>query len=454
MRCMMAVAAGRVTRLGLRLFGRGATTLPGLVAETICPSILMQLGSRCGQKIVVSGTNGKTSTTRLVSGILNWAGQRVVTNRAGSNLTRGLVTALLEQSDLAGRTGVFEVDERALPKVIDELRPSIVVLPNLFRDQLDRHGEIDSIVAAWSSALACLPEEATVVANADDPQIAYLATECGKKTLFYGIEDVTQALSALPRVADATQCPRCWRPLTFLSSFLSHLGHYVCETCGFNRPLPGVAGCGIELRGVVGSKIMVGTQGNEGCDVESRYVGLYGAYNVLAAMAVAHLMGIPLQTASAAVVQEPVAFGRSERFMVDGKLVFLSLVKNPAGFDAVVRAVVSGHDERTAVLAINDGVADGRDVSWLWDVDVNVLGGRMKKVWLTGTRANDMAVRLQYSGVGCEMVVEENIGRAVVQALRETSEGSTLCVLPTYTALLEVNKVFAGMGLGRRYWDD
>ena len=459
---MAALAAGKLTQAALRrLRLGGGTAAPGLVASAIDPALLSKLArSLAHGSIIVTGTNGKTTTTRLLSDTLRRAGMTPIHNRSGSNMMRGVASAFVTASDLHGRTtadvGLWEVDEATLPDAIAALQPRLVVINNLFRDQLDRYGEVNTVAAIWQKALAQLPPGSAVVLNADDPRVARLGETAKSAVVYFGVEDKTCALPSLPAAADSIHCLNCARPLVYDSVFASHLGRYHCPSCGLTRPRPDVQAVSIDMSEARGSLMQMQTPGGR-LDVRLALPGLYNAYNALAATAAALALGIEPDVIKDAVAGFRAAFGRVERMMAGDKEIALFLVKNPAGFNEVLRTVFGGEGRRNALILINDLLADGTDVSWLWDVDFETMQGKAAHLTVSGIRAEDMALRLKYAQAQAPdgiVAVEPEIGRALTIALASTPPGETLYVLPTYTAMLSIKDELARRGLSARWQDD
>jgi lipid II isoglutaminyl synthase (glutamine-hydrolysing) len=438
-----------------RASGRGGgTTLPGRLLLRLEPRAIARLGSRLeGGVTLVSATNGKTTTAGMLAALLEADGRAPIHNRAGSNMTWGIATALLEQR---GREGLFEVDEAWLPRVAAELEPSLVVLGNLFRDQLDRYGETEVLAEEWAKTVTERVGRTRFALNADDPLIADLGRDGeGRRRdgiVYFGIDDEAQALPELQHAFDAKHCRRCGHPYSYARAFVGHLGHYSCPDCGASRPDPDVVATRIELNGMRGSSVAVRTPGGE-LAIDLPLPGLYNVYNALAAIAAALELGIAPERIAPALEGMRGAFGRVETVAVGGKKISILLVKNPAGANEVLRtlkleATGGGLD---LWIALNDRIADGRDVSWVWDADFELLTGAVRRVTCAGTRAPEMALRLKYAGwpegsIAVEPEIEASLDRAVAQA------PDRLFALPTYTALLELHKVLSSRGLTKEFW--
>ncbi|HXV04961.1 MAG TPA: MurT ligase domain-containing protein [Solirubrobacterales bacterium] len=448
--------AARAVGAASRASGRGGgTTLPGRFLLRLAPDAIARLGTGLsGGATLVSATNGKTTTAGMVAAALVAEGRPPVHNRAGSNMTWGVATALLEQR---GEEGLFEVDEAWLPRVADQLDPKLIVLGNLFRDQLDRYGEIETLADEWAATVAERAKRGCRFAlNADDPLIADLGRDAeGRRrdgVLYFGVDDAAQALPELQHAFDAKHCRRCGRPYAYERAFVGHLGHYSCPSCGAERPRPDVAATRVELRGMAGSRISLRTPRGE-LELELPLPGLYNVYNALAAVAACLQLGIEPARIAAALAGMRAAFGRVETVEVGGKPVSILLIKNPAGANEVLRTLrlEAGGGELDLWIGLNDRIADGRDVSWIWDADFELLEGAVRRVTCAGTRAPEMALRLKYAGWPREAIaVEPEIEASLDGAVKAAPE--RLFALPTYTALLELHKVLSGRGLAKEFW--
>jgi lipid II isoglutaminyl synthase (glutamine-hydrolysing) len=450
----------RATGALSRRSGRGGgTTLPGRVLLRLAPDAISRLGAELpAGSTIISATNGKTTTAGMLASALRAAGREPVHNRAGSNMTWGVATALLSQS---GDEGLFEVDEAWLPRVASELRPRLVILANLFRDQLDRYGELESIADDWAQVVEAYAGETAFALNADDPLIADLGRDQELRPrpaiTYFGIEDPSQALPELQHAFDAKHCRRCGAPYSYERAFVGHLGHYSCPSCAAVRPTPDVAATQIQLNGMEGSQVDITTPVGQ-AHIHLPLPGLYNVYNALAALTAALRLGVPLERAVAGLEATEAVFGRVETIDVAGTMLSILLIKNPAGANEVLRTLrletASGNGTELALnlwIALNDRIADGRDVSWIWDADFELLAGRVRRVVCAGTRAPEIAVRLKYAGVDSDAIeVEERISRSLDRAL--AGAGEHLFALPTYTALLELRRLLAHRGLAKEYW--
>jgi UDP-N-acetylmuramyl tripeptide synthase len=462
MNALMRTKVGIARAVGglSRRSGRGGgTTLPGRLLLRMAPEAIATLGRRLtGGTTIVSATNGKTTTAGMIAAALAAVGRHPVHNRAGSNMSWGVATALLEQS---GDEGLFEVDEAWLPQIAPELDPRLVVLSNLFRDQLDRYGELERLADDWAALVSERSGQTGFVLNADDPLVADLGRdrELARRpgVTYFGIEDPSQALPELQHAFDAKHCRRCGHPYSYERAFVGHLGHYACPNCHADRPSPDLAATEIELEGMSGSRFVVRDAEREH-EVRLPLPGLYNVYNALAALATVVRLDVPIERAISGLANVEAAFGRVETIEVSGVPVAILLIKNPAGTNEVLRTLRleatgdrgSGH--RLEVwIALNDRIADGRDVSWIWDADFELLAGIVDRIHCAGTRAPEIAARLKYAGIEPDrLTVDESIERSLDAAIA-VADGR-LFALPTYTALIELRTLLASRGLAREFW--
>jgi len=450
------VAAARAAGALSRRAGRGGTSLPGKLLMRLEPHAIRRLAGRLPNgSAVISATNGKTTTAAMVAAILERRGARLVHNRAGANMAGGVASALLQATRrggrLAGDTGLFEVDEFWLGQVVGELRPRALLLANLFRDQLDRYGELDTIADRWLEV--CAHTEARLVLNADDPTVADLgrarggdAAEGGwdPNPLFFGVEDDAIALSEMQHAADAKHCRRCGAPYRYDAIYLGHLGRYHCDSCGATRPEPSVSARHVVLEGVRAARFTLRTPAGERA-IAMPLPGLYNVYNALGAAALALELGAGLDDVAAGLQAVSPAFGRAETVRVGGRELSILLVKNPAGANEVLRTLALEPGEHDVFAVLNDNIADGRDVSWVWDADFEVLAGRVRRATCAGTRAAEMALRLKYAGVPAERIaVEPGLDAGLDRAL--AGGDGRLFALPTYTAMLALRDVLVARG--------
>jgi lipid II isoglutaminyl synthase (glutamine-hydrolysing) len=444
----LEVAAARSVGALSRLARRGGgTTLPGKLLSSVDPGAVDRLAARLDRgSVLVSATNGKTTTTAMAAEIL---GGRLAYNRSGANLLSGVASTLLSSRD--AELGLFEVDEAALPEVARRVRPRVVALGNLFRDQLDRYGELEHVAERWRGAIASLPESLLVV-NADDPLLGELARG-RENTTTYGLDDPRHARESLQHAADSKYCLVCGAPYVYSAAYVGHLGDYRCPRCHAARLPLDVSAREIELHGLDGTAFSLVTPSGS-ARVELGLPGLYNVYNATAAAAIAGAVGAPLEAIAAGLGRFTAAFGRFERIDAGDRGILLLLIKNPAGANEVVRTLLDGSPPRLAVIALNDGIADGRDVSWIWDVDFEPLLAGLDQVVVSGDRAAELALRLAYGGLDRGRIeVVPALEAALDRGLELTPPGGELIVLPTYTAMLGLRGIVAARGHVREFWE-
>jgi UDP-N-acetylmuramyl tripeptide synthase len=447
----LEIAAARgVAALSRRLGAGGGTTIPGRLLVELDRSAIDRLAARLASgTAVVSATNGKTTTTAMAAEILR-PRHRLAHNAAGANLVSGVASALLSAGD--ADLGLFEVDEGALPELVERLRPVAVCLGNLFRDQLDRYGELELVAERWRESIGALPAEARLVYNADDPQLAAIG-EAHAGGVAFGLDDPRIARPSLQHAADSKYCVRCGTPYDYAAAYVGHLGDYSCPRGDHFRPALEVAAREVELQGLERAVFRLDLP--EGSRrVELGLPGLYNVYNAVAAAALARALGAELDEIVAGLGRFSAAFGRFERIAVGDKRILLLLVKNPAGANEAVRTLVDGGAPAALVVALNDEIADGRDVSWIWDVDFEPLLPSLETLVASGSRAAELALRFRYGGLDENAIeVEPNLGSALDRGLELTPDRGELVVLPTYTAMLGLQRLLASRGLAKPYWE-
>jgi UDP-N-acetylmuramyl tripeptide synthase len=470
----LARAVATLSRLG----GGGATSAPGKVLMRLEPRAIRTLGSRLTRgSVLISATNGKTTTAAMAAAILERADVRLVHNQAGANMAGGIATTLLSAARpggaIAGELGLFEVDELWLASLARELSPRVILLANLFRDQLDRYGELETIAERWQDALAVAGtgtrgnarRECKLVLNADDPLIADLGREHAD-VVYFGMEDDSLALAGMAHAADAKHCRRCGAPYVFDAIYLGHLGHYRCPGCGQSRPTPTVTASEVRLEGVRAARFTLRTPAGQ-AQVALALPGLYNVYNALAAAALATALEVPLESIVAGLAATTAAFGRAESVTLalpgkgaagdapsGARELRILLVKNPAGANEVLRTLALEPGEHDLLGVLNDRIADGHDVSWIWDADFELLSGRVRLVTCSGTRAADLAARLKYAGIDPARIhVREDLAGALREAAASRPDDSApLYALPTYTAMLELRELLVARGEASSAW--
>jgi UDP-N-acetylmuramyl tripeptide synthase len=460
-RLAAAVTAGKIAGAAVRRSNRGGgTALPGLVAERVEPRLVSRLAGQLGRgSVLVTGTNGKTTTSRVLASILHEAGQPFLHNREGSNLMRGIASALLAAATPSanipgGRAmlGLFETDEATLPHAAAALAPRAIAFTNLFRDQLDRYGEVDSVFAFWQRALASTPSTSTLVLNADDPSVAELAVGWPGPVHWFGL-DAPEFATTGGGAFDARWCRSCGGTFAYDRRYFAHAGLWHCTGCGRARtPAPDTVARDIRLA-VDSSNFVVDGPG----ELTMPLTGLYNVSNALAAIGLARVLGVEDAAIIRGVADVHAAFGRQETVLLDGRRLRLLLVKNPAGANQVMQLLGALARENSAGLNVavllNDRFADGQDVSWIWDVDFEPLAGVVARTWVGGTRAPDMALRLKYARWPAPLAVEASSSALLDAILAATSPGDDIFVIPTYTALLDFRGELARRHAVGEFWD-
>jgi lipid II isoglutaminyl synthase (glutamine-hydrolysing) len=443
----VARAVGNLSRLA---GAGGGTTIPGKLLWKLDPGAVDRLASRLSLgSAVVSATNGKTTSAAMAAAVLR-SRVRLAHNGSGANLVSGVASALLAARD--AELGLFEVDEAALPEVAARVRPRAVCLGNLFRDQLDRYGELELVAARWHSAVQRLPVGTALAVNGDDPLLAGLA-RLRPGALVFGVDDPACARPSLQHAADSKYCIRCGTPYDYAAAYVGHLGDYRCPACGHSRPRLDVVAREIELRGVESTSFRLVTPAGN-AEIRLRVPGLYNVYNALAAAALTLSLGASLEEIAAGLEGFAAAFGRFERIKVGDRGLLMLLIKNPAGANEALRTIVDGGAPSVVVVALNDAIADGRDVSWIWDVDFEPLIPGLRRLVATGDRAAELALRFKYGGLDAEAIeVIPSLERALDRGLELTPPGGELVTLPTYTAMLGLRKIVVERGLVRPYWE-
>ncbi|HUR86589.1 MAG TPA: MurT ligase domain-containing protein [Solirubrobacteraceae bacterium] len=439
----VARAAGELSRRS----GRGATSLPGKLLMRMEPHAIGRLAGRLRDgSAVISATNGKTTTAAMVAAILERTGTRLVHNRAGANMAGGVASSLLgaaRGSGIDGDAGLFEVDEFWLDSVVPELRPRALLLSNLFRDQLDRYGELETIADRWAAAVAAAPATRLVL-NADDPLVADLGAERRERTTYFGVQDDAVALAGMAHASDSKHCRRCGAPYVYDAVFMGHLGRYHCPNGDSQRPQPDVFATAVQLDGTTAARFTLHLGGKQ-AQVALPLPGLYNVYNALGAAALASALGAGIEDIAAGLGATQAAFGRAETVTIGGRELAILLVKNPAGANEVLRTLALDEEQLDLLAILNDRTADGRDISWIWDADFEQLAGRTRRVTCSGTRAAELALRLKYAGVEAERLhVVPGLERALDDALG-SGEGR-LVALPTYTAMLALRELLVARG--------
>lgn len=424
----LAIFVGKfISRINL-LTGSGGTAAPGLYALKIDPDLVPKLSRKLSKNILLSGTNGKTTTTRMISQILTRANYIHIHNRTGSNLLRGIASTLIKNNINKKTIGLWEVDEAVFPIASAQIKPDIIILTNLFRDQLDRYGDLDYVANKWQDALKDLPKETIKILNADDPALVFLGQHL-TNVYYFGLDPQTPATKIQTNSMDSVFCFKCGAKLNYRKFFVGHLGIFSCPKCHLKQPAKFIQKSHFELP------------------------GLYNQYNYSAAILTANKLNISREKINDALANFVPAFGRIETIKTSDKTIRLFLVKNPTGFNQVISTVCDELKKNniTCLVAINDLIADGRDVSWLWDVDFEKLVKNLKYCITSGLRAYDMSLRLKYADF-TKLETIENLNSSVNKLLKTDSK--EVFIFPTYTAMLEIRKILVDKKLVHKTWDD
>ena len=446
----LAKTAGSISRV----LGRGGgTSLPGMILMKLRPQTLREMAQELEEGIIViSATNGKTTTARMVGNTAHESGIAFVANTSGANLASGIATALLGKNP-DERLGIFEVDEAALPALIPELQPSILVLMNLFRDQLDRYGELESTIQKWKDMIQSLPETTKLIINADDPALAFLGSQ-HQNVEFFGIEQSRYGSSALPHAADSLHCQNCDSALQFQQTTIGHLGHWSCQNCGEQRPEPTFTGTNINLNELNGSEFTATSRSNS-TDLQVPLAGLHNVYNALAAFSICAANGIATSDIQKGLSTISAAFGRNEIVNFAGTEIMLLLAKNPAGANQNLRTLLLTEEKIDLVIALNDRTADGKDVSWIWDVDYEMIFDRIASLTISGDRAYDLALRFYYSDFPNTSMHIAPSTQELLNHLEDSSETlHRAVILPTYTAMLDIRSKLSKAGVIHSFWEE
>ena len=420
LRTRLAIILGKLTSLLSKTFRLGAgATWPGEIALRIHPRILRTLSAKAPHIILVAGTNGKTTTVKMIETILTHAGRSVFRNASGANLDNGLISAFLADMNwnqkFRSAYFIFEVDEATLSNVLKDMTPEIVVLTNLFRDQLDRYGEVDAIAEHWLVALGALERQTNVIVNSDDPHLSFIGSQLKAKVTYFGLEDPSLYLPNMQHATDTIYCPNCGARLTFAGVYFSHLGKWACGKCSFIPPKEDITAR----------------------DVVSPIEGVYNIYNTLAAALVAKTLELTASQVKQGLAKFTPAFGRMENIVVHNRRVKILLSKNPTGCNESLRTVAASIDKGPVLFLLNDRIPDGRDVSWIWDVDFELYKD-FPTYFVGGDRVFDMALRLKYAEI------KPTIIHDITEAVLSVKENEVLWILPTYSAMLDVRKILIG----------
>jgi lipid II isoglutaminyl synthase (glutamine-hydrolysing) len=452
-----ALLAGKAAATATRLSGRGGgTSLPGMVARRIDPGILRTLVAERGIPVVaITGSNGKTTTARFTAALLRGAGLPVSHNSAGSNLVQGVTSIAVAAADLRGRVPpsvlLSEVDEGALPAVASEIQPAALLVTNLFRDQLDRYGEIYAVADLFETVAAALPTESVLCVNADDPIVAGLAMNRPGRRITFGLA-LDRSTDEITRAADTIRCPRCRANLAYDHVYLSHMGAWRCHACGLERPSLDVAVTELEVHGLGETRCTV-QMATGTLELSIPQSGVHIAYDAAGALAICLALGVALDHAAASLATVDPAFGRLERIQAGDRSIVLGFAKNPTSFNTTLRALATEGLPRQLLVAASNTLVDGEDFAWLWDVDFERAAAGIAEVTVSGLRADELANRLKYAGVDPNRItIVQDRRQALDVALSGIEPAGTLTILAGYTPTIELREAMRRRGWVGRYW--
>lgn len=454
----MAIIIGKGIKYILHLFSRGGTALPGLVALYFDPNVLSRMTKAVKfGSIVVTGTNGKTTTARMITEALDRNGYGVMNNRSGSNLERGLVSGFLDVMNWRGETGVdvaiLEIDEADLPNLVNKLSMRQLVITNFFRDQLDRYGELLSLRNLVRRAIEEMPTGAYLILNADDPLVSSLDNFVpdGVTVKYYGLE---LNYNCEDFALDGRECFNCGEELYYDKKYLSHLGHYYCSNCGYRRHLPDVRAVDCRMNGLNGSEVTILGGREESRRVNFSLPGLFNIYNLLAVLTSVEQMEVDNNLLQESLVKFKPVFGRFEKVVIGAKIIYLLLSKNPTGFNELIKTICLHEGKLGLIFILNDNYADGRDISWIWDIDIEKLRDRVNWLAVAGGRAEEMMMRVKYADFNMDRVGQGKNYRSMINDLLSSSQAEEIFVLATYTGMMEFRAELHKMGYVSDFWKD
>jgi len=440
---VLAILAGKITMFFSRMTGNQGSNLPGIIARKICPGILRYLaGNVTGSIVVITGTNGKTTTSNMAAEILKEKGYNPVHNRAGANMLAGITAAFIEKADFLGRRrfdfSILETDEATVPLLVKEVNPRFLLITNFFRDQLDRYGELDRTVTLIKEAVR--DKDVELILNADDPLMVSFREEAGLKCWYYGFDDTVYDTFEGAESREGRYCVFCGGELEYRRYHYAQLGKFYCPQCGNCNPRPDFTAQRLEMTPEI--KFQAGN-----ITIKSSYQGFHNAYNMLAAVSLSKLLAIEDEVIEKAIASYEPQAGRMERFIIDGKKTVLVLVKNPTGLNQTLSTLANDPAGKNIFFALNDNAADGRDISWIWDADVEILNkpsAGIRGIVCSGLRSGDIAVRIKYCGFDINnMMIETDLKKGIEAAVK--CEGEVNYILCTYTALFECQKILRRM---------
>ena len=461
-RLALAISAGKLAGASGRFFRiGGGTSLPGMIARRIDPNVLKSVvGASKAKKIVITGSNGKTTTARMTATIADIGGQRVSHNRTGSNMLQGVTSVAVNFADVFGRLDsdvlLFEIDEGTIPLAVPEIQPDVVVITNIFRDQLDRYGELYSVANALNSMLERLPETSTILLNGNDPQVANFGQNAKAKRLFFGLEATGIGTPVPEQSADIIRCILCQEDLQYEVAYMSHLGLYRCPNCGYTLPKLDFAATSVKLApdGEGPSQVTIRTPKGE-ISLEIPLPGVHNVYNATAAIAAAMSADLDLEKVSAAISSMRPAFGRLEKIQAGDQTIYLAFVKNPTSFNLMLRLIKQHATEKHALIVASNTVVDGEDFAWLWDVDIEEIAPDIRDIVCSGSKAEELAMRLKYADIPTDKIrVVHEREAALDAALKNAGPNGTLYIMASYTPTHELRRIMQKRGWVKHFWEE
>ncbi len=451
----LAGASGRLLRIG------GGTSLPGMIARRIDPGVLKSVvGASKAKKIVITGSNGKTTTARMTAAIADASGLRVSHNRSGSNMLQGVTSVAVNFADIFGRLDsdvlLLEIDEGTIPVAVPEIQPDVVLITNIFRDQLDRYGELYSVAKALNKMLNNLPESSIILLNGNDPQVANFGQEAKARRLFFGLETPDVGMPVPEQSADIIRCIHCQEDLLYEVAYLSHLGLYRCPNCGYTLPRLDFAATSIKLApdGEGPSQVKIRTPQGE-IELVIPLPGIHNVYNAVAALGAAMAAGIAVDKAPLAIAGMRTAFGRLEKIQAGDRTIYLAFVKNPTSFNLILRLIKQHPTEKHMMVVASNTVVDGEDFAWLWDVDIEEIAQDVRDVVCSGAKAEELAMRLKYAEVPLDKIsVIHEREAALDAALKNAGPGGTLYIMASYTPTHELRRIMQRRGWVKHFWEE
>ena len=461
-RLALAISAGKLAGASGRFFRiGGGTSLPGMIARRIDPNVLKSVvGASKAKKIVITGSNGKTTTARMTATIADFSGQRVSHNRTGSNMLQGVTSVAVNFADVFGRLDsdvlLFEIDEGTIPLAVPEIQPDVVVITNIFRDQLDRYGELYSVANALNAMLENLPATSTILLNGNDPQVANFALNAKAKRLFFGLETTEIGTPVPEQSADIIRCILCQEDLQYEVAYMSHLGLYRCPNCGYTLPKLDFAATAVSLASDGEGPSHVTLRTPQGpLTLEIPLPGVHNVYNATAAIAAAMSADLDIEKAPQALASIRPAFGRLEKIQAGDQTIYLAFVKNPTSFNLMLRLIKQHATEKHALIVASNTVVDGEDFAWLWDVDLEEIAPEIRDIVCSGSKAEELAMRLKYADVPTDNIsIIHEREAALDAALKNTGPGGTLYIMASYTPTHELRRIMQKRGWVKHFWEE